>query len=446
MKNKLWLVCILLLALINIYWFWPGNLYFLNDDLLHIPLTDRGYLFQTNSVRPLHELLVRLDLLLWGKNAYGYHITALLLHLIVCIQLYDLCFVIQTKWLRIARQQAMHGALLAVALFLMYPQSSESLGWIIGRAPILSAIFFMITIRLFFIENYKWFTYTTGAFFFAASLFTYEQTLFLPVALLWIAFTEKDKGRRRSQFTYALLLSVVDLAYIIVRKLMTSEVVGTYEGGNLLLMNFGNLAANAFRLLFRLVLNPAYKIGFICSSIVLVLVTGLIIQRARKVHSNRNAVIFFSGIIVVLIAPVISLGLAVNSFESGRYLYIPSIFFITAISIAGVTAFNQTTALRKPLLVLLIFVTGYWLWGKYTASRHYVDASSYARAMENKIQQHFKNTSDTLYIDTLHVTVHRLPVFRLGFKTGVNWFNNNIDTSKIVVKYYFDEVIHRSLK
>ena len=440
MKNKTWLACILLLAVINIILFWPASLYFLNDDLLHIPLTDQGHLFQTNSVRPIHELLVRLDLLLWGKNSFGYHITALLLHFVVCVQLYDLCFIIQTRWLKIEMQRAVQASLLAVLLFLAYPQSSESLAWILGRTPVLSAIFFMITLRLFFSEKYKWHAFLTGAFFFAATLFTYEQGVLLPIAMFVIAFLEKQKAKRAGMFVFAFLLCIVDVGYVIARKLITSEVVGAYEGSNLLAMNWTTLVANSFRIIFRLVLNPANKTAFICSSIIFLLVTGFMILQGRKIGFNKGALAFFTAIILLLIAPVISLGLAVNSFESGRYLYLPSIFFITAISIAGVSAFYNAIKLRKPLIALLVFLTAYWLWGKDTASKNYSDASSYARATELKVRDHFKNTSDTLYIDTLRITVHGLPVFRLGFKTGVKWLNNNIDTNKIQVRNYLDEL------
>jgi len=441
MKNKIGLVCIFLLAAINVCWFWPGNLYFLNDDLLHIPLTDQGHLFQTNSVRPLHELLVRLDLLLWGKNAFGYHLTALLLHFIVCIQLYNLCLVMQIQWLKITRQQAMWAALLAVILFLAYPQSSESIAWILGRTPALSAVFFMIAVRLFFVENYIWSVYFTGTCCFAAALFTYEQSLLLPIALLLIAFKEKERIKRQGMYKYALILLAVDAVYIIARKLITSEVVGAYEGGNLLSMNWAALVANAFRIFFRLVLNPANKTVFILSAVVLLLLVLFIIFSARKLHVNRRSVTFFAAITILLIAPVISLGLPVNSFESGRFLYLPSLFFVTGISIAGVAACSQNKGFRKPLMVLLIFLTSYWLLGKYMASRNYTDASSYAESVENKVQLHFQQTSDTLYIDTLRTSIHRLPVFRLGFKTGINWLNSNIDTNKIVVRNYYDEVL-----
>lgn len=443
MKNSTWLVLILLLAALNIFLFWPGHLYFLNDDFLHIPLTDQGHFFQTNSVRPLHELLVRIDLLLWGKRAYGYHITALLLHFIVCIQLYDLCSIIQLRWLHIERKQATQTSLLAVCIFLVYPQSSESIAWILGRAPVLSALFFMITVRLFFVNNYSWRIYLFGSLSFAAALFTYEQGVLLPIALILIVILEKEKVYRREKLTYSLVLLTVDLAYLIVRKLMTSELVGAYEGGNLITRNWGALAGNIARLFFRLVLNPGPGTTFVATSIFLVLLVCLIISATRKVGSNKKAIIFFTAIICLLIAPVVSLGVAVNSFESGRYLYLPSIFFVIAISIAGVAISNHTVQLRTQFILLLIVISGYWLWGKVTAANNYANASLYAATTENKVVQHFKTSADTLFIDTLRLSVNRLPVFRLGFKTGAKWLDENVDTNRIVVKNYYDEVQRR---
>ena len=446
MKNKTWLVCILFLAGINIYLFWPGNLYFLNDDLLHIPLTDRGQFFQTNSVRPIHELLVKLDLVLWGKKAYGYHIAALLFHFVVCVQLYNLSLVFNKRCLKMANEQALQTSLLTVVFFLAYPQSSESLGWILGRAPILSAVFILITIRLFFSEDYKWSTYLIGAFFFSASLFTYEQTLLVPIVLLALVILLEQIERPKQMFAYAVILLMVGIGYIVIRKLVTSEVVGTYEGSNLLAMNVRNLTANTFRILFRLILNPASKYLFLLQAFVLLLIIACIIFYTRGTFFQRKPAVIFAGFILLLIAPIISLGVAVNSFESGRYLYLPSIFLVAGISTIIVDFWYKNSRLKNLVLILSILLIAYWLVGKMKASTHYADASSYSKSVEQKVQQHFITSSDTLFIDTLRITVHRLPVFRRGFKTGINWFNSKIDTNKVVVRHFEDEVLNQKVK
>jgi hypothetical protein len=438
MKNIGLLVCILLLAIINIALFWPGNLYFLNDDLLHIPLTDQGRLFQTNSVRPVHELLVKLDLFLWSKQAYGYHITTLLLQSIVCFQLYHFTKWLQTKWLQIQRWQAVQAALLTVTLFLAYPQSSESLAWIIGRAPILSAIFLIIALRLFFDPSGKAVGYLLSAVCFAAALFTYEQSVLLPIALLLVALIEKEQLKKRRQLTCVMILATTDVAYIVVRKLVTGEVLGHYEGANLVTMNWDVLIANGFRLLFRLVLNPADKSAFIITIALLLLVVAYVLIKTRTLHADKRPVMFFTTMIALLVVPVVSLGLPANSFESGRFLYLPSMFFIISMSIAAVSAYHKNKNLQKPLIALFTFLSCYWLFGKYTAAQQYKEASLYAKSVEHKVLLHFANSSDTLYIDTLRTSIHQLPVFRSGFKTGIHWFNPIIDTNKIVVKHYYE--------
>jgi hypothetical protein len=438
--NSRWITSIVILVIINILLFWPPGLYFLNDDLLHIPLTDKGYFFQTNSIRPVHELLVRLELWLWGKNAYGYHITALLLHFILCFQLFQLCIVIQTRWLDIEKQQAITAAFLSVVLFLTYPQHSESLAWILGRAPILSGILSLIVVRLFFAERITLSHQLIAAFCFATALLTYEQPVLLPIALLIAVFLSKNREDGNSKLLCVGMLIVVVIAYLIMRARFSHEVIGAYEGSNFLSMNVTGLAANLFRILSRLLLNPATtELFFISVIILLLLVIISVLSFRNKVHVSRRGLVFFTSILLLLIAPVLSLGVSVHSFESGRYLYIPSAFLMMAISIAGVQVYYVNKADRTALIILSTLVISYWLLGKYMASRDYRDASAYARQTEEKVLAHFKSSSDTLFIDTLRTTVHHLPVFRLGFKTGAKWLDSNVDTGKIVIRHLYDE-------
>jgi hypothetical protein len=439
-KNKAWIVSILLLAALNIILFWPGKLYFLNDDLLHIPLTDAGHFFQTNSVRPLHELLVKLDLFVWGKYAYGYHITALVLHFIVCFQLYDLTYIMQVRWLGITRDKAIKASFLAVVLFLVYPQHSESLGWILGRTPVLSALFCLLSVRLFFVLQFKWYHYVIGAFTFGASLFTYEQACFLPIVLLLLTFFSQEKFGDSDKKKYALLLCFITIVYIVVRLIVTSEVVGNYEGKNFRTLDFIKLGQNAVGLFLRLWINPGTPAVFVLSSGVFLLFVAFIFRFQKRIKINKGPFLFLVAVVVLLIVPVVSLGITVRSFESGRFLYLPSVFLISGLSIAVTTTYCQYKYLQKFLIISCGFLFIYWLFGKYKASTDYMEASLYSKSIHQKVAQHFLMSADTLRIDTLQESIHRLPVFRMGFKTGVKWLNNNIDTNKIIVDHYIDEV------
>ena len=88
MKQKSWIIILLILALCNVVLYFPSQFFFLNDDFIHLALTDEGVFFQHRSIRPIHELLVKFNLLVFGKHAYGFHVTSLILHFVVCIQLF----------------------------------------------------------------------------------------------------------------------------------------------------------------------------------------------------------------------------------------------------------------------------------------------------------------------------------------------------------------------
>ena len=75
-----WLFFFMLMALV-IWCAWPGDLYFLNDDFLHIPKAVKGELGQNNSLRPIGDLSLFFDAMWSGTNAFGYHFTNLIIHL-----------------------------------------------------------------------------------------------------------------------------------------------------------------------------------------------------------------------------------------------------------------------------------------------------------------------------------------------------------------------------
>jgi hypothetical protein len=408
----------------------------LNDDFVHIPLTDDGVLFQQRSIRPIHELLVRFDLWLWHKQAFGYHITALILHAIVTIQLYYLTITIQTKYFKVNAEQAQKTGLLAAVLFLLYPQHAESLAWILGRTPTLSAIFFLAMVQLFVKEKFSLTTYLLAAIFFAATLFTYEQSILFPIAFLIMAFVEKEKKLKQSKFIFSFATIAVVVFYIIARKLITTEVVGTYEGGNFNSFQIKILLGNAFRLLYRLFLNPSTTQVFSVSVSILTMLFVLTGLKNKSSIINQKFLLWLF-VIAILIAPIISLGVTVRSYESGRYLYLPSIFLVIGLAI-WLNHINP-----KWLIAFLAFTIFYWGFGKYQSSVQFKEASDYAKQTQQQVANHFKQMpSNTLNIDTLHITIHRLPVYRMGFKTGIHWFNPSIDTNKIKLGYYYDEFEH----
>ncbi|MCU0322015.1 MAG: glucosyltransferase domain-containing protein, partial [Chitinophagaceae bacterium] len=369
--NK-YIAILFILAVANVLLYWPGSLYFLNDDFVHIPLTNDGVLFQQRSIRPIHELLVKFDLWLWQKNAFGFHLTALLLHALVTVQLFYVTKTLQIKYFNVTTVAANQTAFVASCLFLLYPQHAESLAWILGRTPTMAAIFFMALIQLFLQRTYSILTYIGAFLLFSLTLFTYEQSILFPVIFFVLAYAQKNKTEQRSILFFAISTSIAAMLYVVARKLITTEIVGAYEGGNF--SKIALLLGNMVRLFFRLFLNPSTIQVFSFFAGLLIIVFVAIAWLHKKELLNKKWLLFVL-VLFVLIIPVVSLGVTVRSFESGRYLYFPSIFLVI-----GLAIYIQQQIVVKPKLVnmLLVLVAFYWGWGKYQSAQSFITASAYS--------------------------------------------------------------------
>lgn len=104
------------------------------NDFWGTKLTDPG---SHGSYRPLCILTFRLQVYLHGLNASFFHIANVCLHGIVC---YLLTILVQSlsrrKW----------QGILCGLLFSVHPIHSEAVAGIVGRADVLAAIFFLLTI------------------------------------------------------------------------------------------------------------------------------------------------------------------------------------------------------------------------------------------------------------------------------------------------------------
>ena len=82
-ENKFHLFIFLITLLYVVYIGDPSNFYFLNDDFIHIPQAAKmNFLNDSSFVRPISNFTLWLDYIIWEKNAYGYHLTNLIIHLI----------------------------------------------------------------------------------------------------------------------------------------------------------------------------------------------------------------------------------------------------------------------------------------------------------------------------------------------------------------------------
>ncbi|MBN2489964.1 MAG: hypothetical protein JXQ29_03830 [Planctomycetes bacterium] len=106
-----------------------------------------GGLVGADYYRPLLTASVVVDYLAWGANPFGCHLTNVLLHTLNATLVAHII-------MRIAGPGKRYPALLGALVFAVHPVHPEAVAWIAGRVDVLSALFFLLTVRCYL--AYRW--------------------------------------------------------------------------------------------------------------------------------------------------------------------------------------------------------------------------------------------------------------------------------------------------
>lgn len=130
------------------------------------------------SYRPLTVLTFRWNFLAHGLNPFGYHFVNLVLHLVVCILFRNVCAILLDALCSSTNDRT---SFLAALLFAVHPVHTEAVTGVVGRAELLSSIFYLAA----FISYAKavgarrqtnWFQlFTTTAVYIVCSMLCKEQ-------------------------------------------------------------------------------------------------------------------------------------------------------------------------------------------------------------------------------------------------------------------------------
>jgi len=101
---------------------------------------------------PVTWLSFGVDHAVWGMNAFGYHLTNVLLHAANAALFYQLGRRLLTLSLPAARPWALAlGAAAAALFFAVHPLRVESVAWITERRDVLSALFCLLTVLAYLV-------------------------------------------------------------------------------------------------------------------------------------------------------------------------------------------------------------------------------------------------------------------------------------------------------
>jgi hypothetical protein len=163
------------------YWladdfYWVRDL--LNYDWREIPKLFLGDWPRENEYRPLWSVSYVMDLMVWGPDARGLHLTNVILHIVASALVWYLVKVM-------ARDHSL-AALLSLAFFVLHPVHTEPVSWIAARGHVLVTIFILSSI--IFLQRFqrdgdtRYYIASLGAA--VAAFTTQEAAAVLPPLLL----------------------------------------------------------------------------------------------------------------------------------------------------------------------------------------------------------------------------------------------------------------------
>jgi hypothetical protein len=386
----------------------PFPAFFQNDDFIHIPLSAKGDFFQRNSFRPVCDLSVITDYILWSKKAFGYHITNLLLHLVGSFLVFKVsCYFIE-KYFRNTDGNTV--SVLVALLFFVYAMHSEAVFWILGRSGILGLIFSLSFLLAYLKRSQGILPKVKYILLLFIALSTYESSFILLVICVLLLLLEK----RQDDKNHLLLVFTSFAVYLACRYIVTKEVLGTYEVSKLQENGFSSIIINYGKLFYRCFI-PAYTQGVVVLSLFVVLTLGFLLLLVRNLV--LKPVRFLLATFLVSLLPYTLLGIDAHGYEGERYLYLPLFFLCLLMVLLLHLSLRSISMFHYIFLPVLLLHSG----SLYISSADFRLAGNVNRLFITSI-----NKLD----DVSAIQVHQLPqshngalIMRDGLKEAIEFLN-----------------------
>lgn len=278
--------------------------------------------------RPVQIFSYALDYSLWGSNVIGYHLTNVILHILVALSLY---------WLITILFGDRRLSLITSLFFIAHPIHTEAISYISGRPDPLAALFLLLTL-IFYIKDLgekKTLYLVLGAFSYSLALLSREASLILPLLLLLYHAAFK----RRISVRSIILPITLACGYVIVRMSILKSILPEDVGDATALHRLpGTFMAvtNYMRILFMpLNLHMGYgrklffwnNFGVIIGVVIIIAMIALAIRKRKSSNLIFFSIAWFS----VTLLPYCNIIYPLNAYMAEHWLYLPSIgFFLLA--------------------------------------------------------------------------------------------------------------------
>lgn len=311
---------------------------------------------ESNFYRPLQTFTYIVDYSLWKLNVEGYHLTNILLHILVALGIYWLVNILWGDRLL---------SFFTSLLFVVHPLHTEVVTYISGRADSLAAIFILLSFILYIKGQHSKSIgiYILTLLSYILALFSKEHSLVLPALLLLYHYAFKRKLKLKS---FLPLLSIAFIYILLRLTLLSFPAAYPISPPSVFLQRlpgFFVALTNYIRLLFlpfnlhmeygsRLFdfTNPKAIVGIF-------ILIALFIYAVRIKKSNKLVFFSISWFFITLI-PVSNL-YPVNAYMAEHWLYFPSIGFFLVLA-KGISCIYRDRKFRILAIIFLISLSVFY--------------------------------------------------------------------------------------
>lgn len=295
--------------------------------------------------RPMFNLSLAVDYFFWGLNPFGYHLTNVLIHVMVSLAGY----LVFTKILNNKLS-----SLFAALVFAVHPVHTEAVAWVSARNEPMCALFMLLSLYLYILyrerDKIVFLILSLVAFFFG--LLSKEMAVTLPgvIFIYEMAFGREPLSRR---IKWALIFATVIIPYFILRSIsLETQMLVNVPFSRRLFTSFG-LIAEFLRLLVLPVNLKAYydfpiKQSFFEGNVLLSFVIVCLTITGSILSIRYNRTVFFGMMwIFTTLFPVSGiLRLIQPAPMAERYLYIPSAGFSIVMGSVFLMIINRLVTLK----------------------------------------------------------------------------------------------------
>ncbi len=247
-SSKSLLVCALALVVLSpsVVGSFHFDDYFMLDDPVVQAASGWWEVFRLERTRPLTYLSFWLNYQVGGDDPLGYHLVNLFLHLAA----------VWAAWLVFRKITNDRIAWMATMLFALHPVQTEAVGYVFGRATVLTTFLCLLCWRAWIDRRYG-----RAVVWFALALLAKEEAAALPIFLVAYEYVYRGhKGRPEAEWLRAWLIMFVLCAVAAVRLVYVASVTegagALFDLGDITPLNYLLTQARAVWLYLRVLVLP----------------------------------------------------------------------------------------------------------------------------------------------------------------------------------------------